>query len=56
MNLTPKQQKQIKEAWGDWETVHSLRDEFLMERMAELDPQFMKSLERATKEATLWFA
>lgn len=56
MKLTKKQIKEINMSWGDWESVHGLHDDFMRKRLIELDPEFVKSLDDATRGATFWFA
>ncbi len=56
MKLTQKQKDQIKKDWGDWEVVHGHRDDFMKERLKELDPEFVEDLKKATEGASFWYA
>lgn len=48
--------KKVKEAWGDWEVTHSLRDDAMIDRLLELDPEFMEQLDKLFEDATFWYA
>lgn len=40
----------------DWEVTHSIRDDALISRLEELDPEFVEDLESLTKDTRFWFA
>ena len=56
MKLTEEQKQKIKEEWGDWEGVHGLWDDFMADRLHDLDPEFMADLKKAFEGATFWYA
>ena len=51
MKLTKKQKETIKKCWGDWEELHVECDKLLKNRLEELDFEFLKDLQKATKGA-----
>jgi len=53
---TKEQKQQIKSHWGDWESVHADYDNFIKERLKELDPEFVEDLDLATSGAKFWYA
>jgi hypothetical protein len=53
---TKEQRKLIKEAWGDWAVVHMHYDDIIKEKLRELDPEFVKEMDRLTKDAEFWYA
>lgn len=40
----------------DWEQMHELHDAILLNRLYELDPEFVKHLTEVTDGATFWFS
>lgn len=56
MKLTKEQKKLIKDCWGDWETVHCFYDDFMKERLKQLDKEFIDDLDKETKNADFWYA
>jgi hypothetical protein len=56
MKLTTEQKEEIKKRCGDWECVHADYDDFMKERLKELDPEFVEDLDLATAGATFWYA
>lgn len=56
MKLTKKQKETIKKCWGDWEELHVECDKLLKNRLEELDFEFLKDLQKATKGAIFWYA
>ena len=53
---TKAQKELIKLAWGDWEVVHSHYDDFIRNRLIDLDPEFVKEMDKLTENATFWYA
>lgn len=56
MRLTRKQQVELKSLRKDPEGFHNLYDSMILDRLEQLDPQFVKSLNRAAKGVAFWFA
>jgi hypothetical protein len=46
----------VKEACGDWETVHCIYDGAIQTRLNRLDPKFMEWLDKLFEDATFWYA
>lgn len=56
MRLTTEQLESLEKSRGDWEAYHSIRDDIVLGRLKELDPEFSDQLEEVTKDGTFWCA
>ena len=58
MKLTQKEVDEFKKIYGDqdWESFHAFYDDLIKERLKQLDPEFLDSLEEATKGGKFWYA
>ena len=56
MTVDKKTKKLFKDAWGDWENVHGIYDDAIKARLQELDPEYVKELDKLVKGATFWYA
>ena len=56
MKISESDKKRIEDSWGDWEDLHYTYDDIVLERLRELDPEFVEEIEELTREATFWYA
>ncbi len=56
MKLTDEQKAKLKQYWRDWEGYHYYHDQLLVQRLKELDPEFVEDLYKATEGSTFWYA
>lgn len=55
MKLTKEQKQKVKEYWGNWSVTHALQDIFVMNRLEQLDPEFVQDVNELFKTATFYY-
>jgi hypothetical protein len=56
MKLSQEIKDQLLGREADPESAHSYFDDVVLDRLRELDPEFVAELEELTKDFTFWYA